>query len=111
MDIKAKITKVMDNGGKILAVADITFGGMFVVHGLRLIQTEDGRFVGMPANTWKDKDGKFHNTEIAHPVTSDGRIEIFEAVNTAYNQKIGQTQSVPQETDIPDEGLPWNQSI
>lgn len=100
MNIRAQITKMLDKG-RVKAFADITIEGMFAVHGLKLIETENGRFVGYPANSWKDGNGEYHNSDIAHPVTAEARAEIFKAVNDAYNQKLAETEEMTEDDDLP----------
>ena len=40
--------------------------GMFAVHGLRVIETEKGRFVNMPSTSYTDKDGNYINEPEDH---------------------------------------------
>ena len=101
MKITAVIKKTFDTG-KVKAIADVTLGGAFAVHGLKLIEGDKGMFVSMPYSQWKDKDGNLKNTDIVHPITADARSELYHAVHDAYKAKMAQTE---------DEELPFGMSM
>ncbi|HBP26354.1 MAG TPA: hypothetical protein DD618_05330 [Acholeplasmatales bacterium] len=69
-----KVYKI-EGKDKLRATATITFDNAFMVHGLKVIEGEEGLFVVMPA---VKKNGMFK--DIAHPVTSEMRNEIVTAV-------------------------------
>jgi stage V sporulation protein G len=71
-----------DGDGRLKAFADVSFGGSFVIKGLRVVQGDKGLFVGMPCE--QGKDGKWYN--VAYPITKEMRQELTEAVLTAYNE-------------------------
>ncbi len=85
-----KITDVrirkMDNGGKRRAVASVTFDSEFVVHDISVIETENGTFISMPSK--RLPNGEYR--DIAHPITSETRNKIQDAVLNAYANEIGQ---------------------
>lgn len=50
MKIHASINRMVNKeDSAIKAYASVTMDGMFAVHGLRVIETEKGRFVNMPS--------------------------------------------------------------
>lgn len=75
-----RIKNVNDNT-KVVAKASVTFDNAFVIHGFSIVNGKKGLFVSMP--TFKSKDGDY--IDIAHPITSDGRIAIIKKIMDAYN--------------------------
>lgn len=59
----------VDADAKLKAYATVTFDNCFVVHNLKIIDGQTGRFVAMPSR--KTKNGDFK--DIAHPINSDFR--------------------------------------
>ncbi|HSI68027.1 MAG TPA: septation regulator SpoVG [Planococcus sp. (in: firmicutes)] len=68
--------------GRMRAIASITLDNEFVVHDIRVIDGNDGMFVAMPSK--RTPDGEFR--DIAHPINSDTRNKLQQAVLTAYEQ-------------------------
>ena len=53
MRIHASINRMVNKeDSAIKAYASVTMDGMFAVHGLRVIETEKGRFVNMPSTSY-----------------------------------------------------------
>ena len=88
MTFSVKIHNVIENGKPLKAVASVTMDGMFAVHNVRVIKSEKGMFVGMPYETYKDKDGKDTRRDVFHPINSEARKAMEEAVIAAYNEKV-----------------------
>lgn len=65
MNISVKIRKTFDK-----AVASVTLDDKFAVHGVKVIETAKGRFMAMPEEIYKDKDGKEAHRDIFHPICS-----------------------------------------
>ncbi len=82
-----KITDVrvrkINSDGKMKAIVSVTFDDCFVVHDIKIIEGENGPFIAMPSR--KMQDGEFK--DIAHPINSDTRTELSEAVFRAYEEK------------------------
>jgi len=64
------------------AVASVTFDNEFVVHDIKVIDGQNGLFVAMPSR--KMGDGDFR--DIAHPLASDVRNRIKDAIFEAYDK-------------------------
>ena len=74
-----RIRKVNDEG-KMKAVASVTFDDEFVVHDIKVIEGKNGLFIAMPSR--KMSDGDFR--DIAHPLLSETRNRIKDAILDAY---------------------------
>ncbi len=55
--IEARIDRMVDGDYKTKAYASVTIAGAFAVHGLRVIETDKGRFISMPQESYK-KNGE-----------------------------------------------------
>ncbi len=72
MDITDIRIKKVDSDNKLKAYVTVTFDNCFVVHNLKIIMGQFGRFVAMPSR--KTRTGEFK--DIAHPINSDFRKRI-----------------------------------
>ena len=81
-----KVTDVrlrkIQTDGRMKALVSITLDDAFVVHDLRVIEGNSGLFVAMPSK--RTPDGEFR--DIAHPINSDMRQEIQDAVMKVYDE-------------------------
>ena len=79
-----KITDVrvrkVNTENKMKAVASVTFDNEFVVHDIKVIESENGFFIAMPSR--KTQTGEFR--DIAHPINSEARERIQKAVLEVY---------------------------
>jgi len=73
----------INSEGKMKAIVSVTFDDCFVVHDIKIIEGENGPFIAMPSR--KMPDGEFK--DIAHPINSDTRTLLSEAVFRAYEEK------------------------
>ena len=65
MKISATINRLVDKqDSSVKAYASVTIDGMFAVHGLRVMETEKGRFVNMPSTSYTDRDGNKQYSDI-----------------------------------------------
>jgi len=81
-DVRIRKTK---GESKMKAIVSITFDNEFVVHDIKIIDSQNGLFIAMPSK--KSPDGEFR--DIAHPINSATREKIqtvilakFEALST-----------------------------
>lgn len=80
MDVTdVRIRRIM-TGGKLKAVASVTFDDVFVVHDIKIIQGSSGLFVAMPAK--RTPGGELR--DIAHPLVTHLRNEIASRVLEAF---------------------------
>lgn len=80
-----RIRKVNDEG-KMKAVVSITFDDEFVVHDIKIIEGQNGPFIAMPSR--KMGEGDFR--DIAHPLVSETRNRIRDAIFEEYEKVLAQ---------------------
>ncbi len=86
MDITdVRIRKVTDEG-KMKAIVSITFDNEFVVHDIKIIDGQNGLFVAMPSRQMSEGDFR----DIAHPILSETRNKIKDAIFEAYEKAINE---------------------
>ncbi len=81
MEITDIRIRKIDAEGKMKAVVSVTFDNEFVVHDIKVIESQNGFFIAMPSR--KTPDGEFK--DIAHPINSDARAKIQTAVLEKYH--------------------------
>lgn len=95
--IRVDISGFGDGSSNIKANATVTIGGVFAVHGVRIINSKKGLFVSMPNRSYTNKDGETKYTDICHATTKEFREAINTAVLNAYEQAL-----IEQEEEIPE---------
>lgn len=99
--ITARIDRMVDlSGSKVKAIASATIGGVFAVHGIRVIDSQKGLFVQMPQSSY-EKDGQKKYSDLFHAVTADARECMINAVMNAYDQELGEVEGVDEEEELP----------
>jgi stage V sporulation protein G len=81
-DVRVKPVEKEDS--KMKAVASITIDGEFVVHDVKVIESEKGLFIAMPSK----KDGNGEYKDVAHPINTATRKCIQDAVLAKYEEVI-----------------------
>ncbi|WP_184312937.1 septation regulator SpoVG [Anaerosolibacter carboniphilus] len=76
-----RIRKINDEG-KMKAIVSVTFDNEFVVHDIKIIEGQNGLFIAMPSR--KMGEGDFR--DIAHPINSEMRTRLQEAILSQYEQ-------------------------
>ena len=84
--ITAKIDRTFD-GGNTKAIASATIGGAFAIHNIRVVNSERGLFVAMPASSYT-RNGEAHYSDIFQPITATARTELNSAVLAAYEARL-----------------------
>ena len=80
-----RIRKISDDG-KMKAVVSITFDDEFVVHDIKIIDGQNGLFIAMPSR--KMGEGDFR--DIAHPLLSETRTKIKDAIFAEYEKVLAE---------------------
>ena len=83
-----RVRPVDKEDSKMKAIASITIDGEFVVHDIKVIASEKGLFVSMPSK--KHGNGEFKH--VAHPIKTETRNRIQDAVIAKYEEVIGDTE-------------------
>lgn len=84
MEISVKVYPVQKESGNLLAFASATIGSCFAVNGIRVMDSEKGKFVAMPSS--KGNDGKYH--DICCPTTAEMRKALNAAVLGEYEKAV-----------------------
>ena len=71
---------------KMKAVISITFDDEFVVHDIKIIEGQNGPFIAMPSR--KMGEGDFR--DIAHPLNSETRNKIKDAIFAEYEKVLAE---------------------
>ena len=94
-DIRVRIIKKDDS--KLKAVASMTIDDCFVVHDIKIIEGQNGLFIAMPSR--KMGEGDFR--DIAHPLVSETRNKIRDAIIAEYEkvlaQKAAEGETIPEQ--------------
>ena len=64
------------------AVASVTFDGEFVIHDIKVIESQNGLFIAMPSK--KTPNGEYK--DIAHPINTETRGMIQDLIIAKYNE-------------------------
>ena len=80
-----RIRKINDES-KMKAVVSITFDDEFVVHDIKIIEGQNGLFIAMHSR--KMGEGDFR--DIAHPLVSETRNKIRDAIFAEYDKVLAQ---------------------
>lgn len=83
-----RIRKISDEG-KMKAIVSITFDDEFVVHDIKIIEGQNGLFIAMPSR--KMGEGDFR--DIAHPLLSETRNKIRDAIFTEYEKVLAMQEN------------------
>ncbi len=75
---------------RLKAFVTVTFDDCFVVRGVKIIVGQEGLFVAMPSR--RRQDGQFQ--DIAHPIHSEMRQRLEDAVLAAYDEALGEDDGV-----------------
>jgi stage V sporulation protein G len=80
--------RTIGDEGKLKAIVSVTFDDEFVVHDIKVIEGQNGLFIAMPSR--KMSEGDFR--DIAHPLTSETRNRIKDAIFEKYDAVLADAQ-------------------
>lgn len=83
-----RIRKV-DAEGKMRAVVSVTFDNEFVIHDIKIIESQSGMFIAMPSR--KTPTGEFR--DIAHPINADARQKVQNAILEKYQSMLAEEEA------------------
>ena len=58
MKFNVKIRKLIDNEKPLKATCSVTLDDKFVIHGVKVITTDERSFIAMPSESYTDSEGK-----------------------------------------------------
>ena len=79
-----KIRKTFSSDGPMKAVVSVTFDNELALHDVKVVNAKDKYFIVMPSR--KNPDGTYR--DIIHPINSDFRTQLEEAVIDAYHVQL-----------------------
>ena len=80
MEITDVRVRKINAEGRMKAVVSVTFDNEFVVHDIKVIESQNGLFIAMPSR--KTPEGEFK--DIAHPINASTREKIQKAILEKY---------------------------
>ncbi len=90
-----RLRKVGEDG-KLKAIASVTFDDEFVVHDIKVIDGQNGLFIAMPSR--KIGSGEFR--DVAHPLSSETRNKIRDAIFSEYEKTSDEDTGSDSEADV-----------
>ena len=72
----------VNSENRMKAVASVTFDNEFVIHDIKVIESQNGLFIAMPSR--KTATGGYR--DIAHPINPDVRKQFEDAIIDEYNK-------------------------
>ena len=72
----------VNSENRMKAVASVTFDNEFVIHDIKVIESQNGLFIAMPSK--KTPNGEFK--DIAHPINTETREMLQKAIIDKYNE-------------------------
>ena len=88
MNITDVRVRKINTEAKMKAVVSITIDECFVVHDIKIIEGNNGRFIAMPSR--KVGEGDFR--DIAHPIQSETRQQLQDIIFEAYEESLREDQ-------------------
>ena len=71
----------VNSENRMKAVASVTFDNEFVIHDIKVIESQNGLFIAMPSR--KTANGEYK--DVAHPISPDFRSELQNKILEEYN--------------------------
>jgi len=72
----------VNSENRMKAVASVTFDNEFVIHDIKVIESQNGLFIAMPSR--KTPNGEFK--DIAHPINTETREMLQNLIIEKYNE-------------------------
>jgi len=102
LDVTARL---IEPKGNLVGFASLKINDIFVIDDFKILQGDNGLFVGMPSKP--DKGSKTGYRDTARPITKEFRAELTEAVAAAYRAEAEKLQTraasipAPEKQSIP----------
>lgn len=83
-----RVFKLKNKIGALIGFANIVINDNFAVKGIRIIETDKGRFVAMPANRLRNRrNERYPYRDVCHPINQETRDAITNAVLEAFDKE------------------------
>ena len=82
MQITDVRVKKINSQNRMKAIASITIDEVFVIHDIKVIESDKGLFIAMPSKKTPNREFK----DIAHPINTETREMIQNAIIEKYNE-------------------------
>ncbi len=86
-----RIRKSYDEESKVKAIVSATLDDAYVVHGIKVLKSDEGYYIAMPSKKLKEGDFK----DIFHPISTESRqtlqkeiLELFEIESAKVTQEV-----------------------
>lgn len=107
-DVKLDVNvRLIEPRGNLMGFANVTVADSLRIDDFKILQGENGLFVGMPSKPAQGKDGKTNYYETVRPTSKEFRAALNEAVVSEYNAEVERLQaraaslrSAPEKTPI-----------
>ncbi len=87
-----KVRKLFNDADPMKAIVSVTFDDQLALHDIKVIYAREKLFIVMPSR--RNPDNTYR--DIVHPINSDFRTQIEEAVLKAYNEALEAAASAEQ---------------
>lgn len=91
MQITEVRLRLVKDTGRLKATASVTFDESFVVHDLRVVESDDTLFIAMPNK--RLNNGEYR--DIAHPINNEVRDYIASTVIAKYKEEVARASTPP----------------
>ena len=88
--------KLIENGAQLKGIANVSLDNEFLVRDIKIVEGKEGLFIAMPSR--KVNDNEFR--DIAHPINSESRNELQEAILKAYEEAKIKAAEVENEVHV-----------
>lgn len=93
-DMKLDVNiRLIEPRGNLMGFANVTVNDSLRIDDFKVLQGENGLFVGMPSKPAQGKDGKTTYYDTVRPVTKEFRAMLNEAVVEAYQAEVEHLQA------------------
>ncbi|MEM2925802.1 MAG: SpoVG family protein [Methanocellales archaeon] len=89
IEIDVRVHKVRSENKALRAYVNLTIGGEYAVHGIKVMENEKGLWVAMP----RQKDALGTYRDIFHPITKEARNRLIETILRIYRADIDNEES------------------
>jgi stage V sporulation protein G len=92
---EVRIWLLTNQESKLKAIASVTIGNALVIHDIKIIEGQNGLFIAMPSR--KMGEGDFR--DIAHPLVSETRNKIKEAIFAEYEKVLAEKDNFDEASE------------